>query len=111
MSYVYDDGGRRAAGFKGEAGDCVTRAIAIATEKPYREVYDALWSANSEYASTRHGRVAKKLKQRGNTPRSGVFKKVFGSYLKSLGWTFTPTMHMDQDVKFIYVLTSFHLGA
>ena len=40
--YIYDDGGRAAAGFKGTTGDCVTRAIAIATGKPYREVYDAL---------------------------------------------------------------------
>jgi hypothetical protein len=28
MSWAYDDGGRKAAGFKGDAGDCVTRAIA-----------------------------------------------------------------------------------
>lgn len=27
-SYVYDDGGRAAAGYKGKAGDCVTRAEA-----------------------------------------------------------------------------------
>jgi hypothetical protein len=42
MDFTYDDGGRAAAGFKGSTGDCVTRAIAIATGKPYREVYDAL---------------------------------------------------------------------
>src|SRR5262245_46562233 len=30
-SFVYDDGGRAAAGFKGKAGDCVCRAIALAT--------------------------------------------------------------------------------
>lgn len=40
--YVYDDGGRAAAGFKGETGDCVCRAVAIATEQPYQVVYDAL---------------------------------------------------------------------
>jgi hypothetical protein len=42
MEFVYDDGGRAAAGFKGSTGDCVVRAIAIASGKPYREVYDAL---------------------------------------------------------------------
>jgi hypothetical protein len=31
MTFVYDDGGRSAAGFKGKTGDCVTRAIAIGT--------------------------------------------------------------------------------
>ena len=30
LPWVYDDGGRAAAGFKGEAGDCGTRAVAIA---------------------------------------------------------------------------------
>src|SRR5262245_24635404 len=44
--WVYDDGGRHGSGIsrgrKDEVGDCVARAIAIATEKPYREVHDAL---------------------------------------------------------------------
>ena len=38
MNWVYDDGGRKAAGFRGTAGDCVTRSIAIATRLPYRHV-------------------------------------------------------------------------
>jgi hypothetical protein len=38
MTFVHDDGGRVAAGFKGHAGDCVVRAIAIATGIPYRQV-------------------------------------------------------------------------
>jgi hypothetical protein len=38
MNWVYDDGGRKAAGFRGRAGDCVTRSIAIATRLPYRHV-------------------------------------------------------------------------
>ena len=42
MDFVYNDGGRAAAGYKGQAGDCVVRAIAIATQKPYQEVYDAI---------------------------------------------------------------------
>jgi hypothetical protein len=42
--FIYDDGGRTEAGFSGDAGDCVTRAIAIATRQPYREVYDALFA-------------------------------------------------------------------
>jgi hypothetical protein len=42
MNYVYDDGGRAQAGYKGQAGDCTVRAIAIATELPYQEVYDEL---------------------------------------------------------------------
>ena len=36
---IYDDGGRADAGLEGDAGDCVTRAIAIATGLDYRVVY------------------------------------------------------------------------
>lgn len=42
MKFKFNDGGREAAGYKGKASDCVTRAIAIATGKPYQEVYDAI---------------------------------------------------------------------
>jgi hypothetical protein len=45
-TFIFDDGGREAAGYKGFAGDCTVRAIAIATEKPYKEVYDALFEMN-----------------------------------------------------------------
>lgn len=41
--YKYDDGGRATAGYKGKTGDCGVRAVAIATGKPYKEVYDALF--------------------------------------------------------------------
>ena len=42
MKFVFHDGGRTAAGYKGSTGDCVTRSIAIVTGRPYQEVYDAL---------------------------------------------------------------------
>lgn len=40
--WVLDDGRRETAGFAGHAGDSVVRAIAIADETPYGEVYRAL---------------------------------------------------------------------
>ena len=39
IGYTYDDGGRSDAGFKGDAGDCTVRAIAILTRTPYPDVY------------------------------------------------------------------------
>jgi len=33
MRHVYNDGGRKACGYKGDAGDCVARAIAIACRR------------------------------------------------------------------------------
>ena len=42
IDFIYNDGGRENAGFKGQTSDCVTRAIAIVTNKPYKEVYNAI---------------------------------------------------------------------
>jgi hypothetical protein len=57
IPFVFNDGGRAASGFKGEAGDCVTRAISIATGIPYQEVYDALNAlGKSEHPKLRHTR-------------------------------------------------------
>jgi hypothetical protein len=42
LMWVPDDGGRAAAGFTGRAGDCVIRAIAIASELPYAVLAEML---------------------------------------------------------------------
>lgn len=79
IHWDYNDGGREAAGFKGEAGDCVTRAIAIATGMDYREVYNELARREAEKTGTR-------------SARNGISKDVMKAYLADLGWTWTPTM-------------------
>ena len=85
VEFVYDDGGRAEAGYKGTTGDCVTRAIAIATETPYQEVYDAI---NEMGKSERIG----KRKRGKSNARLGVYKRTFRKYMDDLGWTWTPTM-------------------
>lgn len=85
MDFVFHDGGRDAAGYKGSTGDCVTRSIAIATGKPYQEVYDAL----NRLAQTE--RVGKGKRKRSNS-RTGVFRRTYQRYLESLGWRWTSTM-------------------
>lgn len=85
MQWQFNDGGRSAAGFKGRVGDCVCRAIAIATEQPYISVYDAL---NNLSLSLR----TRSKRTRGGSSREGLKRKVYQSYLKSLGWEFHPTM-------------------
>ncbi len=92
MPFVYSDGGRGAAGFRGTAGDCVVRAIAIATQKPYREVYDAL---NTLARSERVG----KRKKRKSSSRTGVYPHTYHNYLKSIGWSWTPTMQVGQGCR------------
>ena len=88
--YVYDDGGREAAGFKGEAGDCVVRAIAIAAEKPYKEVYDELGTL------VKAEKVTKQTPKKGVSARDGVYKKTFQNYLVDLWWKWVPTMIFGQ---------------
>lgn len=84
MKWTYDDGGRADTGFRGSTGDCVTRAIAIATGTPYREVYDAI------------NLLAKRERPRkGNTrssARTGVYGPTLRRYMESIGWKWTPTM-------------------
>ena len=46
-NFTYNDGGRAASGRKGFAGDCVCRAVAIAAELPYDEVYARLADSNA----------------------------------------------------------------
>ena len=96
LAFVRNDGGRLAAGFQGGAGDCVVRAIAIAAERPYLEVYEALRNANAHYAEHRSTRLAKQIAARGSTPRNGNHRSVFHDYILSLGFEWVPTMAVGQ---------------
>lgn len=42
MRFMYADGGRAAAEYRGQARDCVCRAIAPLADLPYVEIYEAL---------------------------------------------------------------------
>ena len=94
MKFQYDDGGREAAGFKGSAGDCVVRAVAIATQQPYEAVYNAL----SEGCRTQ--RLTRRSKPKASA-RAGVNvrRKWFRDYMESIGWKWTPTMHIGSGCK------------
>ena len=83
IDYKHDDGGRLAAGFKGHTGDCVTRAIAIATGIDYEKVRKDLMQRQSDWRST-GSRKAKR--QTGNSVRNGCHKEVYEPYLAALGW-------------------------
>ena len=92
MKFVYNDGGRAAAGYKGTAGDCVCRAIAIATERPYQEVYDLI----NEYAkSERTG----KRKRGKSSARNGVYKETIRKVMAHYGFKWIPTMQIGQGCK------------
>lgn len=93
MNWVYDDGGREAAGFKGRAaGDCVCRAISIVTEQPYREVYNLI----NEFGKAE--RIGKHQRSRSNA-RTGVYPKTIRKIMAYLGWTWVPTMKIGSGCK------------
>ena len=84
LEFEYDDGGRKAAGFRGAASDCTCRAIAIATGTAYRDVYDAL-----NDAATRERRPKRGTK---SSARTGVKRTTIRRFLADCGWTWVPTM-------------------
>lgn len=87
--FQFNDGGRAAAGYKGTAGDCAVRAIAIATGLSYQQVYDDI---NTHASRERRG-----SKKRGvSNARTGVYKATVQRYMKQLGWRWVPTMQIGQ---------------
>ncbi len=96
--FIYNDGGRSLAGYKGTAGDCVVRAISIASGLSYQKVYDDLKSLNKEHALKRRSRVAKKLRAKGSSPRNGNYKEVYHNYILSLGFEWVSTMGIGTGV-------------
>jgi hypothetical protein len=92
MRFTWNDGGRAAAGYEGEARDCVCRSIAIATGKPYQEVHDALNAlAKRERTGTR--------KRGKSNAHTGVYRATTRRYMQSIGWRWVPTMQIGQGCK------------
>lgn len=73
MTFQYNDGGREAAGFKGVAGDCGARAMAIALGLDYKAVYKELAQANADNG-------------RSKSARNGINKDIYSEVLKRYGW-------------------------
>jgi hypothetical protein len=92
VRYVYDDGGRAAAGFKGDTRDCVTRAIAIALRLPYREAYDALNALAREEKPS-------KARRGKSSARTGIHRATYERFLVERGAVWTPTMKIGQGCK------------
>lgn len=73
MNYKHNDGGRKAAGYKGVAGDCGARAMAIALQLDYKAVYKELSKANADNGRSR-------------SARNGIMKDTYTEVLKRHGW-------------------------
>lgn len=84
--FIHSDGGRSEYFDGKNAGDCVTRSIAIATGIDYKEIYDLLAEG------------MKKLKGK-KSARNGVNKKVYHQFLLENGFDWIPTMKIGQGCK------------
>jgi hypothetical protein len=85
IEWVYDDGGRAAAGYRGDTSDCVTRAAAIVTGRPYQEIYDLVNGL---------GKQERRRDGRRSTARQGVYKPTTRKLMENLGLRWTPTMEI-----------------
>lgn len=84
LPWIYDDGGRSSAGFKGTASDCVCRAIAIVTGLNYKTVYDEINLQAFEY-HRRHGGEP-------SHARTGIQSKLTRKIMEGYGFCWNPTM-------------------
>ena len=73
MRFIYNDGGRSKAGYKGNAHDCVVRAFAIAMGVDYKTMYNEIARRN-------------KLVTGKKSARNGVAHAVSREYLREHGW-------------------------
>jgi hypothetical protein len=94
VNFQFNDGGRSAY-FKGQAGDCVTRAVTLASGLDYKEVYDTLAKGNASQ------RKSKRTGKQDRSARHGILtkRKWFKDYMSSLGFTWVPLMFIGSGCK------------
>ena len=92
MHHVFNDGGRKAAGYQGASGDCVCRAISIVSGIAYQEVYDALNALAVKERKTKRRRTR-------SSARTGVYRATYEKFLFPLGYQWVPTMRVGQGCK------------
>ena len=92
IGFVFNDGGRQQAGYKGTTDDCAVRSIAIATHLSYQEAYDLVneFGARERKGSRRNGKTS---------ARTGVHIPTFRRIMEHLGWAWTPTMKVGEGCR------------
>jgi hypothetical protein len=92
LCWSYNDGGRKDAGFAGSTGDCVTRAIAIASKAPYIQVYELI---------NRFGQMERKSKYQKSksSARTGVYRNTIKRIMNHLGYEWVSCMGIGTGCK------------
>lgn len=102
VQFIETDGGRKEAGFeKEDVSDCVCRAVAIASGRPYNEIYRRLSEGNYKQRKSKHVKDNWGGKNLHNNADYGVFtnRKWFKDYMKELGFEWFPTMSIGSGCK------------
>ena len=86
LDFVVDDGGRKAAGYKGNASDCVLRSLSIALGEDYEDLRRELMEETKNFANTSRSRKAKRQKKEGSSVFKGVYREIYSVILKRRGW-------------------------
>tara|TARA_R110000772_G_C13310332_1_gene440645 strand:- start:44470 stop:45009 length:540 start_codon:yes stop_codon:yes gene_type:complete len=89
--FKVNDGGREVY-FKGEGGDCVTRAIVIASGMDYKKVYDILAAGNKSQRRSKHDRNKSKDRTLSALHGINVKRKWFKDQMAAWGFIWVPTM-------------------
>jgi len=98
MEFNYNRGGyERGSGL--HRGDCVPRAITIATELPYQTVYDELKKRLEEKRLKSNEKRYYNIKPQRNKPHFGTDMRIAKQYLLDLGWKWQPTMGIGTGCK------------
>jgi hypothetical protein len=92
MKFNYNDGGRKEAGYKGDASDCFVRSVCIAGDYSYQHIYDLV----NDYCQ--HERQTKTMRSRSSS-RTGVHTKTSKIIFDALGFEWTPTMFIGSGCK------------
>lgn len=107
MEWIYNDGGRSKYFNKENVGDCVCRAITIATGKDYLEVYNEIQRRSKLETSTQ---IKKHRGKKRSSARNGVFKETWKEYLEELGWVRHATCGIGKGIKTHLIANELPMG-
>ena len=91
-NFIFNDGGRAFANYKGFTGDCGVRALSICLQKPYKEVYNKV----NEFC-----KLEKPSKRRRgvSSARTGIHTRTFHKIANYYGFKWKPTMGIGTGCK------------
>jgi len=92
MEFKFNDGGRKANGYKGQTGDCAVRAIAIVSGKSYKEIYDEINLLGEQE------RIGRRKRTKSNA-RTGVYHATLRKYMMSIGFKWVACMGIGTGCK------------